>query len=147
MIPPNPLDGNIASVTHAGAHGWVIARADPLRAVEIEILTDGVLIARLTANERRPDLEIKGIGGGTCAFTVRFRRRLQADRDHIVQIRRASDGKQLPGSPQLLPRHRATPEICVAALEIALDAAAPRVALASFIVRCLATLTAARILR
>ena len=144
------LRGNIAGISIDGARGWVIVADNPFCPVEIEVVVDGVVIARTIADVRRPDLAIKGIGGGDCGFDVAFRRRLTADRDHVVQIRRVADGMQLPGSPQVLAGPRATPEIAAAALEGALSgrtAPAAPLAWASFLGSEMAQLVRARVLR
>ena len=65
-----PLEGNIARTDHRGASGWVIDRDHPGLPVALDIVADGVLLARVLADHRRPDLEMAGIGNGRCAFAV-----------------------------------------------------------------------------
>ena len=101
---PGVLQGDIARCDHAGAAGWALDAAHPGRPVGLEALVDGVVVGRAVADLRRPDLEMAGLGDGRCGFALRFTPRLRQDRGQIVQLRRAADGADVPGSPLLLER-------------------------------------------
>jgi hypothetical protein len=102
-LAPGALRGDIAGCDHEGASGWALDATTPTAPVRLEILVDGIPLARTRADLRRPDLEMAGLGDGRCGFAVRFAPALPRNRAHIVQIRRAGDGAELPGSPLLLP--------------------------------------------
>jgi hypothetical protein len=132
-LEPGVLRGDIAQCDHAGAAGWVLDATRPNAPVQLEILVDGIPVAQTRA--RRPDLEMAGLGDGRCGFAVRFAPALARGRAHVVQIRRAGDGAELPGSPLLLPHARggdATPTETLDRAVAAASSAAKRDALAIF---------------
>jgi hypothetical protein len=109
--PRGGLLGDIARFDHDGVAGWTLDPAHPDVPVPLEVLADGRVIARVVADLRRPDLAMRGIGGGRCGFAQRFARPLGWRRDQVVEVRRAGDGAPVPGSPRLLPAAaRGTPE-------------------------------------
>ena len=61
-------------------------------------VADGAPIARVLANAYRTDLEQAGLGSGRHAFSLRTPR-LASHARRIVEVRRATDGTPLPGSP------------------------------------------------
>ncbi len=65
--------------------GWAVDPAAPGVPVEIEVLIDGQVLARLPANRYRPDLDQAGLAGGRCGFVCP----LPAKGGHIA-IRRAA---------------------------------------------------------
>ncbi|MCW3477185.1 Hint domain-containing protein [Limobrevibacterium gyesilva] len=143
-----PLQGHLEQATHHGAAGWVLDEHRPTTPVALEAVADGVVIAHLLADQRRPDLEMAGLGDGRCGFAVRFPHPLPADRGHILQIRRTADGADMSGSPLLLPPAGGTAE----ALHAALDRPpapgdAARDALAAFLAERIDRLLQARIER
>jgi len=78
----------------------------PTLPIPLEIRANGTLIAHTLADLARPDLQMAGLGTGSCAFAVTFRQPLPANRDHLLHARRATDGTDIPGSPMILPRPR-----------------------------------------
>jgi hypothetical protein len=94
--------GHIAEVSTHEVAGWALD--DSGAPVALEVVAEGLVIARGVADMFRPDLAMAGLGEGRCGFLLPFRPPLPAWRDHLLHVRRASDGAELPGSPLLLPR-------------------------------------------
>ncbi len=111
---PGPLTGNIALAEHSGVSGWAMDELHRGIPVALEIIADGRVLATALADHRRPDLEMAGLGNGSCGFAVRFAHPLPADRNHILSIRRIGDGADVPGSPLLLRKPLAAPELLAA---------------------------------
>jgi hypothetical protein len=94
--PPGPMEGQL---DQAGPtlEGWVRDRANPDHAVEVELVQGGAVIARDTANRLRRDLAAAAIGQGRHGY--RF-----PCPSGPWQLRRATDGATLPGTPAALPQ-------------------------------------------
>lgn len=97
------LQGRLDQVLPDRLRGWAFHPEQPGRPVELEILVEDVVVARLTARGRRPDVAAAGHGDGMCGFELRLPQPLPRDRAHLVQVRRAGDGAPLRRSPWLLP--------------------------------------------
>jgi glycosyltransferase involved in cell wall biosynthesis len=92
------LDGfNGTSIT-----GWAFDPGRPAVPVTLEVLDGEGLIARITANRYRSDLETAGFGDGRHGFELRLARGLSPSTSHCIHVRRAADRAELPGSPVLL---------------------------------------------
>ena len=100
------LTGNIAVADQQGVAGWAMDTRNPSVPVLLEVRVGGRLLGRVLADQRRPDLEMAGLGDGRCGFALRFARPLAGDRDHLLEIGR--EGAAMPGSPLLLRRPRAS---------------------------------------
>jgi Hint domain len=131
------LRGNIAQCDHNGAAGWVLDTGRPTTPVRLDVVACGV-VAHGRADLRRPDLEMAGLGNGRCGFAIRFAPPLPSGHPLVLQIRRADDGTNLPGSPFVLPGLSGDGPALVAALERQVEAAslaADRDALAVLLAR------------
>jgi len=95
------LVGNLEDATVSRIRGWACDRGRPEVPVNLEILVDDRVLARVVANRFRADLERAGIGNGHHGFDLRMDGPLSRDGD-LVQVRRADDRFALPGSPMLL---------------------------------------------
>lgn len=104
---PGRLAGRIEEASPGHVVGWALDSGLPDAPVPLEIALDGVPIAWAIADQRRPDLEMRGLGNGACAFAVRFPA-APAGRTSWLTVRRASDGADVPGSPVLLTRAAGT---------------------------------------
>ncbi len=98
---PGRLAGKIEEASAGHVVGWALDAAMPDAPVPLEVAVDGAPVAAGFAGLRRPDLEMRGLGGGACAFAIRFAP-LPAARRAWLTVRRASDGADVPGSPVLL---------------------------------------------
>lgn len=102
--PGGALTGRLDELTREVVSGWVDAGGP----VAVELVVDGVVRPPMVADGYRPDLEAAGVGDGRRAFRVVLDPPLDPRRRHLVRVRRALDGRDLPGSPALLD---AAPEL------------------------------------
>jgi len=93
------LAGQVDCVTLNHVAGWAYDLASPARPVELLLDIDGAATMTL-ADRSRADLA--GRGAPRCGFDVALPP-LARDEPHLIRIRRAADGAELPGSPVLLP--------------------------------------------
>ena len=96
---PGPLEGNLDGMNGAAITGWAFDPAHPDTPVVLEILDGDGLIARVTANRFRSDLEAAGIGDGRHGFELKLSRPLSSHTRHEIRARRLADGRELGGSP------------------------------------------------
>jgi hypothetical protein len=123
-------------VDHAdrfGARGWALdPAADAGRAVAVEAVADGAVLARGLASRPRPDLVAAGLvpaaSGGRHGFALRFAPPLPPGRPWLLHLRLAGDGPALSGSPLLLDRPVADPARFDRALAVLGDDAAEFIA-------------------
>lgn len=101
-MPLGPLRGQLERVDATKIEGWAHDPSQPGRPVELELLDNGIVVARFAANQHRDDLEAAGIAQGHCAFRVSVRTGWSGLTAHVIQVRRADDGSELPGSPATL---------------------------------------------
>jgi glycosyltransferase involved in cell wall biosynthesis len=104
-------DGTAATVDIHGHHdaadrvriaGWALDRREPWRRVGIVVLCNGAVIARVTADGYRADLEAAGFGDGRHAFELSLGDTLATDLRHEIELRSADDWSLLPGSPRVI---------------------------------------------
>jgi len=101
-VAPGPLRGSLDAVDGQRVGGWVADGGDLARVVAVEVMVDGVALPPVVAEIFRTDLAAAGPARdrrprGTPAAHPRCRRHR-----HLVRVRRALDGADLPGSPALL---------------------------------------------
>jgi glycosyltransferase involved in cell wall biosynthesis len=70
--------------------------------VALQILDNGMPLARVLANLERADLAEAGIGSGRHGFDIMIPGGLSPLVRHVLQIRREADGAELPGSPAVI---------------------------------------------
>ncbi len=99
--PTGPLAGRLDEVTRTTVSGWV-ALKDGTGPLAVELVLNGVPHPPVPADTHRPDLEAAGIGDGHRGFRFVLEPPLDPRRRHLVRVRRALDGADLPGSPALL---------------------------------------------
>lgn len=63
-----PFEGYVEDTSQTAISGWVWHSAEPDRALDVEILADGIVIATLPAKRFRQDLKAAGKGSGHHAF-------------------------------------------------------------------------------
>ena len=88
------LKGHVERLEGNVLEGWVMDEAEAAAPVELDVLVDGEMVARVLANRYRTDLDHAGLAGGRCAFSVT----LPASAVTLSQVvvRRAQDGAVLP---------------------------------------------------
>lgn len=111
---PGPLLGRIDAGGHGLFYGWALDEARPWRRVALEIVINGQVFTATMAAHRREDLVRAGMGDGCCAFHFEPVPPLPSDRVLLVQVRRADDGVDLPGSPLLLDKGGAAAQVLAA---------------------------------
>ena len=117
-IEYGPLSGFLDRADREMVAGWAHDPANPDCPVVIEIVVNGRVVDTVVADTFRADLARLGMAGGHCAFNWQWPRPLDRARRHIVSVRRAGDGAEMPGSPFLLDRH-VTMETALADLRFA----------------------------
>ncbi len=98
--PVVPMDGCVDSVTRSRITGWVCTPTMPDEAVTLQIVDNGVPLATVVANGRRPDVARTG-RPMLCGFDVLLPGGLSPMTRHVLEIRRSCDGALL-GEPQVL---------------------------------------------
>jgi hypothetical protein len=111
---PGPLLGRIDAAEHGLFYGWALDEARPWIRVALEIVVNGRVFTAILAAHRREDLVRAGMGDGSCAFHFEPSPPLPSDRTLLVQVRRADDGVDLPGSPILLDKGGAAGQVLAA---------------------------------
>jgi hypothetical protein len=106
-----PLLGSFDRLTPGMIVGWARNAHVPEHPVDVVILDNGVVIAEVSAQDFRPDLQAAGLGDGRHGFSVTIPAQLSGFSQHVIRILRQADGAELPGSPMTLeptivPRYR-----------------------------------------
>jgi hypothetical protein len=100
-----PLLGAVEWADHHFVSGWAWLPDHPNEPVVLEILDKQEVIAVTLADQHRSDLRRSGIGNGCHAFHVELPRALDPAQSYRLVVRRAADGRSLPGSPFPLRAH------------------------------------------
>ncbi|WP_430232903.1 hypothetical protein, partial [Nitrosomonas communis] len=105
MLVPKPLMvedivGNMDGCEATGIYGWAFNKSDADEYLEIEILVDGQLIARQSADKYREDLLVAGIGNGRHGFRIQPPVELFDGNEHLIEVRETATGQVLPNSPR-----------------------------------------------
>ncbi|MFT8978701.1 glycosyltransferase family 4 protein [Gluconobacter oxydans] len=103
VVPARPtaLPGYLDIATRRRIAGWAQA-GESGEPAALQVLDNGRLIARVIANQHRPDLKQAGFGDGRFGFDLLIPAPLSAYERHIIQVRREADGTELIGSPIVL---------------------------------------------
>ncbi len=96
------LRGHVDLAARDRIVGWAQSAADPKAPVALQILDNGVPVTRVVANVARDDLAAAGIGDGRHGFDLLIPGGLSPLVRHVIQIRRDTDGAELPGSPAVI---------------------------------------------
>jgi hypothetical protein len=75
--------------------GWARDVAHEALPVLLELCLDGEVLGSVLACDYRADLEVAGKGSGRCAFSFTTPRRLTAEMQEGLHVRRAADGAAL----------------------------------------------------
>ena len=104
---PSDLVGHFDGYRGGSFEGWAYRPEHPDDPVVIEILVNGVLVARVAASEYRADLRAAGVGHGRFGFSAPFEIDLER-REAVHVVVRAQDGPPLTGGEARLG---GTPEL------------------------------------
>ena len=99
---PGELLGSLDQVGSRWLRGWARDAAMPDRPVRLRILDNGVALGEIVADRYRSDLEAAGIGSGRHSFDVALPDGFAASAQHVIQVQRAADGREVPNSPWTL---------------------------------------------
>ncbi len=102
--PSAPAVGNVDRVGYDEIAGWVWDPDNPDEPVDIEILDGDSVVLKLSADRFRPDLAEAGLGNGRHGFSIPQLGGIFSLSRHLVRVRRAVDGWDLPGSPAWISR-------------------------------------------
>src|SRR5439155_21706867 len=99
---PRPLHGYIDEASWTGIKGWVWDPQLPTERIGLELVEGATRLVTVLASENRPGLILSGIGDGRHGFTIALTEGvLQAGR-HVLRLRSADTGAEVPGSPIVL---------------------------------------------
>jgi glycosyltransferase involved in cell wall biosynthesis len=122
--PPGPLKGRLERADRTIITGWAMDETRPGVPVELEVLIDGEAAGTLSARVFRDDLLKGGIGDGCHSFWLYLPQGVSPLADHVLRIRRLSDGAELPGSPATIAREEMPAAAARQTIALALNAAA-----------------------
>ncbi|NHO31764.1 Hint domain-containing protein [Acetobacter fallax] len=88
--PVAPLEGYLDHVGRDRVSGWAWNPASPAEPVTLRIVDNGVVIASIVANARRPDVARTG-RSLLCGFNILLPGGLSPLARHVIEIRRESD--------------------------------------------------------
>jgi hypothetical protein len=95
IVCPGLLD----NATRDTIEGWAHDDDHPGTPVALQVLDNGLPIARLLANRYRSDLREAGIGTGRHGFLFDIPGGLSPLSNHVISVRRERDGADVAGSP------------------------------------------------
>jgi membrane protein involved in D-alanine export len=93
-------DGSHDSATIEEVAGWAWDSAHPDRPVEVEIFDGDTLLAKVPANQLRPDLARGKKGDGKHAFHYNLPVRIKDGRPHVIRVRIAGTNQELLNTPK-----------------------------------------------
>jgi GT2 family glycosyltransferase/glycosyltransferase involved in cell wall biosynthesis len=93
------IEGSLDLLTIGKVAGWAFNPASPEEPVAVEVLADGVLVARALASDFRGDLLAAGIGNGKHGFQIELPSQLIDGLEHTIDVRAVPTGDSLHGAP------------------------------------------------
>jgi glycosyltransferase involved in cell wall biosynthesis len=100
--PESRWRGHLDLVRRDRIAGWALDESHPDRPVVLRILDNGMSIGEVLAEDYREDLKAAGLAEGRYAFSFIVPGGLAPERRHLIEVRRADDGRALRGSPFIL---------------------------------------------
>jgi glycosyltransferase involved in cell wall biosynthesis len=97
-----PLEGHFDDASHTLINGWAWDPSQPHARVWLEVLVNDGVIGRVLADKYRPDLAQSGVSDGYQGFALWLQQGLSPLARHVIRVRRAADGCELPGSPRVI---------------------------------------------
>jgi O-antigen biosynthesis protein len=101
------LQGRIEKVDRTGIEGWVWDPRAPGERIRLELVEGDMRLTETIADNDRPDLVELGCGDGRHGFTMPFADELLSEGRHVLTLRCATTGAEMPGSPIELEHRRA----------------------------------------
>ncbi len=95
------VEGNLDSVVNGVLSGWAWDPRRPDRAVELELLANGRLVACFTADRPRADLRQAGKRDGNCAFFFELPPELLDGVERELRIQVRDDGTPIPNGSRI----------------------------------------------
>ncbi|MCW3477194.1 Hint domain-containing protein [Limobrevibacterium gyesilva] len=139
-VVPGELAGILGRVAADRLSGWAHDRGNPGRPVLLEVAVNGDVVGAVLADHPRADLEAV-TGSPARGYIFALPAPLAGDRRHLISVRRAQDGAELPGSPALLDQ---APSAAALLAGLRADDAAAATDLAMFLTAQIDRLRAAR---
>ena len=84
--------------------GWVYDPQQPHEVIALELLDGNTRLASVLANRYRSDLRWLGFGDGRHGFNISLAEVLPPGGRHVLHLRCADTGKEIPGSPITIER-------------------------------------------
>src|ERR1051326_4339671 len=97
--PAAALQGFIDEANPSRIAGWIWNRLQPEQRLEVELIDGDTRLARVVADQYRADLLQAGIGDGRHGFAIPVGDGLLPFDRHVLRLRCAASGAELPGSP------------------------------------------------
>src|SRR5712692_4966940 len=98
------LQGYIDEANGNRITGWIWNRLHPGEPIAVELIDGNTRLASVVANQYRSDLRQAGIGDGRHAFIIPLGAALLPQARHVLHLRCADTGAELPGSPVVIER-------------------------------------------
>jgi hypothetical protein len=92
--------GHFDMATDEVIAGWAWDQRKPDQAVNVEIYVDTRLLATVSADQFREDLQEAGVGDGKHGFAYPTPARLKDGRPHVIRVKIAGTGYELQHSPK-----------------------------------------------
>ncbi|MBV9826235.1 MAG: glycosyltransferase [Alphaproteobacteria bacterium] len=105
--PEATLESNIDFADWNGVRGWVWDPRQPDKRIALELRDGDALLAAVTADEYRPDLELAGVGDGRHGFSIQFSETLLPYARHVLHLRPIGSLLDVPTFPLVLTRDQA----------------------------------------
>ena len=96
---PGACRGSLDRVARDCVEGWVQDEGQPGEAVTVRIYDNGLPLGVAVADRYREDLKQAGVGDGRHAFVFTVPSGLDPGVRHLIDVRRADDGRRLDGAP------------------------------------------------
>ena len=96
------FEGSFDKLEVVSLGGWAWDKTQPNVAIKVEIYDGANLLAAVTAEGFRADLQSAGKGDGKHAFNYALPQTLRDGQSHIISVRYAGTSSDLPGSPKTL---------------------------------------------
>jgi len=93
------LHGHFDRVESGTAIGWAARGASDSQRLELELVVDGVVVARTVADEFRADVRAAGFGNGCFGFGLRVPESFFDGAPHQIEVREHASGTCLEGGP------------------------------------------------